>query len=44
MMSDVPDNPEQWDKRIKYECHVIAWPAQEPGAPMLTDLFDDLSS
>ena len=43
VMSDVPDNLEQWDKRIKDECHVIAWPAQEPGAPMLTDLFDDLS-
>ncbi len=42
-MSDVPDNLEQWDKRIKDEWHVVAWPAQEPGTPMLTDLFGDLS-
>ena len=42
-MSDVPDNPEQWDKRIKDEWHVVAWPAREAGAPMLTDLFDGLS-
>lgn len=43
VLSDVPDNPEQWDKRIKDEYHVIAWPTQEPGSPMLTDLFDGLT-
>jgi hypothetical protein len=43
VMSDDPDNLEQWDKRIKDEWHVVAWPTPEPGAPMLTDLFDGLS-
>ena len=43
VLSDVPGNPEQWDKRIKDEWHVVAWPAQESGAPMLADLFDHLS-
>lgn len=42
VMSDDPDNAEQWDKRIKDEWHVVAWPTPEPGAPMLTDLFDGL--
>ncbi|MDX6232781.1 MAG: N-acetylglucosamine malate deacetylase 2, partial [Nocardioidaceae bacterium] len=42
VMSDDPDNSEQWDKRIKDEWHVVAWPTPEPGAPMLTDLFDGL--
>ena len=32
VMSDVPDNPEQWDKRIKDECHVVAWPARSRSA------------
>ena len=43
VMSDVPEDHEQWDKRIRDEYHVIAWPAPERGAPMLTDLFGDLS-
>ena len=43
VMSDVPENLDQWDQRIKDECHVIAWPPREPGAPMLADLFEDLS-
>ncbi|WP_182375981.1 PIG-L family deacetylase [Nocardioides sp. WS12] len=43
VMSDDPDNPEQWNKRIKYEWHVIAWPPPEAETPALTDLFDGLS-
>jgi LmbE family N-acetylglucosaminyl deacetylase len=42
VMSDDPDNTDQWDKRIKDEWHVVAHPAPELGGPMLADLFDGL--
>ena len=44
VLSDDPDNPEQWDKRIKNEWHVVSWPTPKHGAPTLTDLFDGLST
>jgi len=42
VMSDDPTNSEQWERRVRREWYAIAWPEPEPGAPMLTDLFDGL--
>lgn len=42
VMSDDPDNSEQWERRLRREWYAIHWPPREPGAPMLTDLFEGL--
>jgi LmbE family N-acetylglucosaminyl deacetylase len=42
VMSDHPMDPVRWERVLSREWHVIAWPPREPGAPMLTDLFDGL--
>lgn len=42
VMSDDPDNTDQWERRVRREWYAVAWPAAEPGEPMLTDLFDGL--
>lgn len=43
VMSDDPDDTVQWQRRVSREWHAIAWPEPEPGAPMLTDLFEGLA-
>ena len=43
VMSDDPTNSEQWERRVRREWYAIAWPEPEPGAPMLTDLFEGLA-
>ncbi len=42
VMSDDPDDTEQWERRNRREWYAIAWPERAPGAPVLADLFDDL--
>ena len=42
VMSDDPDDTEQWERRNRREWYAIAWPEREPGAPVLTDLFEGL--
>ena len=43
VMSDDPTNTAQWERRVGREWYAIAWPEGEPGAPMLTDLFEGLT-
>ncbi len=43
VMSDDPTNTEQWQRRVSREWYAIATPEREPGAAMLTDLFDGLA-
>jgi len=43
VMSDDPTNTTQWERRVGREWYAIAWPERERSAPMLTDLFDDLT-
>jgi LmbE family N-acetylglucosaminyl deacetylase len=42
VMSDDPTNTDQWERRVRREWYAIAWPEQERGVPMLTDLFDGI--
>ncbi|WP_377641344.1 PIG-L deacetylase family protein [Oryzobacter terrae] len=42
VMSDDPDDTVQWERRVGREWYCVVWPPRDPGAPMLTDLFDDL--
>ncbi|TNM50131.1 PIG-L family deacetylase [Nocardioides albidus] len=42
VMSDDPTDTEQWQRRGRREWYAVAWPEREPGAPMLTDLFEGL--
>lgn len=42
VMSDDPDDTVQWERRLRREWYAIAWPASDPGDPMLSDLFDGL--
>lgn len=41
-MSDDPTDTVQWQRRLSREWYAVAWPESEPGAPMLTDLFEGL--
>ncbi len=43
VMSDDPDNTDQWERRVGREWYAIAWPERDRDAPMLTDLFEGLS-
>ena len=43
VMSDDPTDTDQWQRRVRREWYAIAWPEREPGAPMLTDLFEGLT-
>lgn len=43
VMSDDPDDTDQWERRVRREWYVIAWPEPGRDAPMLTDLFDGLA-
>ena len=43
VMSDDPNNTDQWERRVRREWYAIAWPEQGPDAPMLTDLFEGLA-
>ena len=43
VMSDDPTNIAQWERRVGREWYALVCPETEPGAPMLTDLFDGLS-
>ncbi|MFC7494311.1 MULTISPECIES: PIG-L deacetylase family protein [unclassified Nocardioides] len=43
VMSDDPTNTAQWERRVGREWYALAWPERDPGAPMLTDLFDGLT-
>ena len=43
VMSDDPTNTEQWQRRVSREWYAIASPEREPGAAILTDLFDGLA-
>lgn len=42
VMSDYPMDPRRWERVVSREWFVVAWPPQQPGAAMLTDLFDGL--
>lgn len=42
VMSDDPSNSEQWQRRVSREWYAIASPEADPGASMLTDLFEGL--
>jgi LmbE family N-acetylglucosaminyl deacetylase len=43
VISDDPTNIAQWERRVGREWYAIAWPDGERDAPMLTDLFEDLT-
>ncbi len=43
VMSDDPDDTEQWQRRVGREWYTIAWPPHDPDEPMLADLFDGLT-
>jgi LmbE family N-acetylglucosaminyl deacetylase len=40
VMSDDPDDTEQWERRVRRVWYAVAWPEDE--GPMLTDLFEGL--
>lgn len=42
VMSDDPDDTEQWTRRVSREWAVVVWPPRAPAAPVLTDVFDGL--
>lgn len=42
VMSDDPDDTDQWERRVRREWFSIAWPERPPGAPVLDDLFEGL--
>lgn len=42
VMSDDPDDTDQWERRVGREWYRLAWPPTPPGTPMLTDLFEGL--
>jgi LmbE family N-acetylglucosaminyl deacetylase len=41
-LKDVPF--ELWRELLGTECFVVVYPAREPGAPLLTDLFEGLEA
>lgn len=43
VMSDDPDNVEQWQRRVSREWHVVAWPPGDRDGRMLTDVFEGLA-
>lgn len=43
VMSDDPDDLEQWQRRVSREWSVVASPPRRPTDPMLTDVFDGLT-
>jgi len=42
VMSDYPMDPHRWERVVSREWYVLAWPPRDPGAPMLTDLFEGI--
>ncbi len=42
VMSDDPDDVEQWERRVGREWYRVSWPPRDAGDPMLTDLLDGL--
>lgn len=42
VMSDDPDNLEQWRRRVGREWHVVAWPPASGPQPMLTDILEGI--
>ena len=42
VMADDPSDIERWKRLVSREWWVVAWPERPAGAPMLTDLFEDL--
>ena len=43
VMSDDPDNTDQWERRVRREWYTLVWPDERPDGEMLTDLFDGLA-
>ena len=44
VMSDDPDDVETWQKSVRRESHVVAWPPQAPGSALLGDVFEGLDA
>ena len=42
VLSDDPDDVETWQRAVRRESHVVAWPPRAPGSTLLTDVFDGL--